>query len=119
MSDRKVDKAYIQETQWRGSGCKFYGTKGKRYKLFWIGGEEESDGVGIFIAIISQLTVHRQVAASKRMVTSTVTRLPLIRLDCPVRRSLSCDTFTVADWGFLSVWTEKCDDTGTVQLKQN
>jgi len=30
--------------------AKFYRTKGKRYKLFWMGGEERSDGVGIFIA---------------------------------------------------------------------
>jgi len=48
--DRKVDVACIQETQWTGSGCKFYRTKGKRYKLFWMGGEEISDGVGIFVA---------------------------------------------------------------------
>jgi len=45
-----VDVACIQETQWKGSGCKFYGGKGKRYKLFWMGGEKRSDGVGKFIA---------------------------------------------------------------------
>jgi len=45
LSDRKADVACIQETQWKGSGCKFYGAKGKRYKLFWIGGEERLDGV--------------------------------------------------------------------------
>jgi len=42
--------ACIQETRWKGSGCKFYGAKGQRYKLFWMGGEERSDGVGIFVA---------------------------------------------------------------------
>jgi len=36
---RKVDVACIHETQWKGSDCKLYGTKGKRYKLFWMGGE--------------------------------------------------------------------------------
>jgi len=50
LSDRKVDVACIQETQWKGSGCKFCGAKGKRYKLLWMGGEERSDGVGIFVA---------------------------------------------------------------------
>ena len=30
--------------------CKFYGAKGQRYKLFWMGGEEKSDGVGIIVA---------------------------------------------------------------------
>jgi len=33
LSDRKVDMACIQETQWKGCGCKFYGAKDKRYKL--------------------------------------------------------------------------------------
>jgi len=42
--------ACIQETRWKGIGCKFCGTKGKRYNLFWMGGEERSDGVGIFVA---------------------------------------------------------------------
>jgi len=50
LADRKVDVACIQETRWKGSGCKFCGAKGKRYKLFWIGGEERSDGVEIFVA---------------------------------------------------------------------
>jgi len=50
LSDRKVGVAFIQETRWKGSGCKFCGTKGKRYKQFWMGDEERSDGVGIFVA---------------------------------------------------------------------
>jgi len=48
LSDRKVDVACIQQTRWKGSGCKFYGAKGKRCKLFWIGGEEKLDRVRIF-----------------------------------------------------------------------
>ena len=34
FSDRKVDVAHIQKTQWKGSGCRFFGAKGKRHKLF-------------------------------------------------------------------------------------
>ena len=49
LSDRKVYVACIQETRWKGSGCKFYGAKGQRYNLFWIG-EERLDDVGIFVA---------------------------------------------------------------------
>jgi len=45
-SDRKVDMACVQETRWKGSSCKFYETKGQRHKLFWMGDEERSDGVG-------------------------------------------------------------------------
>jgi len=48
LLDRKVNVACIQETQWKGSYCKFCGAKGQRYKLFWMGGEERSDSVGIF-----------------------------------------------------------------------
>ena len=47
-SNRKVDAACIEET--RRKGRKFYGAKGKRYKLFWMGGEERLDGVVIFVA---------------------------------------------------------------------
>ena len=42
--------ACIQETRWKGNGCKFYGAKGQIHKLFWMGAEERSDGVGIFVA---------------------------------------------------------------------
>jgi len=50
LSDRKVDVACIQETRWKGHGCKFYEAKSKRCKLLWMGGKERSDSVGIFIA---------------------------------------------------------------------
>ena len=48
--DREVDLACIQETRWRGTGYRFYGEKGKRYELFWVGGRDRSDGVGIIVA---------------------------------------------------------------------
>ena len=50
LADRKVDVACIQETRWKGDGCRLFGAKGRRYKLFWKGGKEKSDGVGIFVA---------------------------------------------------------------------
>jgi len=37
--------------------------KGERYKLFWMGGEERLDGVGIFVAeewVDSVVSVERQ-----------------------------------------------------------
>jgi len=67
LSDRKVEVACIQETRWKGSGCKLYGAKGQRYKQFWMGGEERSDGVEIFVADIlvdSVVSVERH---SKRV----------------------------------------------------
>ena len=59
--------ACIQETRWKGSGCKFYGAEGQRYKLFWMGGEEKLDGVRIFVAeksVDSVVSVERH---SKRV----------------------------------------------------
>ena len=39
-----------QRTRWRGSGCRFSGAIGKRYKLFWMESKAKTDGVGIFVA---------------------------------------------------------------------
>jgi len=50
LADREVDAGCIQETRWRSSGCRFFGAQGKRYKLFWMGGKDRSDGIGMFIA---------------------------------------------------------------------
>jgi len=36
LANREVDVGCLQETRWRGSGCRFFGTQGKRYKLFWM-----------------------------------------------------------------------------------
>jgi len=37
LAERKIDVACVQETQWKGSGCRLFGPLGKRYKLFWMG----------------------------------------------------------------------------------
>ena len=50
LADREVDVGCIQEMRRRGSGCKFFGAQGKRYKLFRMGGQDRSDGVGMFVA---------------------------------------------------------------------
>jgi len=68
LSDRKVDVACIQETRWKGSGCKFYGAKGQRYKLFWMGCDKRSDGVEIFVA---EKWVDRTVTESSAGPTSS------------------------------------------------
>ena len=45
LADREVDVGCIQETRWRGSGCRFFGAQGKRYKLFWM--EVRIDQMGL------------------------------------------------------------------------
>ena len=50
LAERQIDLACVQETRWRGSSCRYFGATGKRYKLFWMGSEAKTDGVGIFVA---------------------------------------------------------------------
>jgi len=62
LAERRMDVACVQETRWRGSGCRFFGAIGRRYKLFWMGSKAKSDGVGIFVAekwVDSVDSVHR------------------------------------------------------------
>jgi len=37
---RKTGVACLQETRWRGSGCRLFGAIGKRYKLFWMASKD-------------------------------------------------------------------------------
>ena len=50
LGERWIDIACMQEIRWRGSSCRYFGARGKRYKLFWIGSEAKTVGVGIFVA---------------------------------------------------------------------
>jgi len=50
LAERRMDVACVQETRWRGSGCRFFGAISKRYKLFWMGSKAKTDGIGIFVA---------------------------------------------------------------------
>jgi len=62
LAERRMGVVCVQETRWRGSGCRFFGAIGKRYKLFWIGSKAKSDSVGIFVAekwIDSAVSVER------------------------------------------------------------
>jgi len=47
LAERRIDVTCVQETRWRGSGCRFFGAIGKRYKLFWTGSKARTDSVGI------------------------------------------------------------------------
>ena len=44
-----MDVLCVQETRWR-SDSRLFGAIGKRYKLFLMGNEAKTDGVGIFVA---------------------------------------------------------------------
>ena len=50
LVERRMDVVCVQETRWRGSGCRFFGAVGRKYQLFWMGSKAKSDGVGIFVA---------------------------------------------------------------------
>ena len=42
LGERRIDIACVQEIQWRGSSCRYFGATGKRYKLFWVGSEAKN-----------------------------------------------------------------------------
>ena len=50
LVERRMDVVCVQETWWRGSGCRFFGAVGRKYQLFWMGSKAKTDGIGIFVA---------------------------------------------------------------------
>jgi len=77
LAEQRMDVVCVQETRWRGSGCRFFGVIGKRYKLFWMGSKAKTDGVGIFVAekwVDSVVNVERH--------SETVLVLKMILGDC-------------------------------------
>ena len=49
LRKRQVDACYLQEVRWKGEGARFFGVKGRRYKLWWCGDDDKTGGVGIFV----------------------------------------------------------------------
>ena len=49
LRKRKVDVCCLQEVRWRGEGARFFGVKGRRYKLRWRENDDKTGGVGILV----------------------------------------------------------------------
>ena len=49
LRKRKVDACCLQEVRLRGERARFYGVKGRRYKLWWCGNDVKTGGVGILV----------------------------------------------------------------------
>ena len=49
LRKRKMDVCCLQEGRWRGEGARFFGVKGRRYKLWWCGNDDKTGGVGILV----------------------------------------------------------------------
>ena len=50
LRERKVDACCLQEVRWRGERARFFGVKGKTYKLWWCGNDDKTGGVvGILV----------------------------------------------------------------------
>ena len=49
LRKRKVDACCLQEVRWRGEGARFFGGKGRRYKLWWSGNDDKTGGVDILV----------------------------------------------------------------------
>ena len=76
LGERRIDIACVQEIRWRGSSCRYFGATGKRYKLFWLGSEAKTEGVGIFVAekwVDSVVSVERH---SERILVLSEEHIP-------------------------------------------
>ena len=65
LERRRNDACCVQETQFKGSGCKFIGEGAERYKFWWSGEETGTRGVGILVKDIfveNVLKVERMVS---------------------------------------------------------
>ena len=47
---RKVNVGCVQETRYKGGSTRKYGKTGERYKLYWSGCKEGTEGVGVYVA---------------------------------------------------------------------
>ena len=50
MHRRNIDVGCVQETRWKGESTRKIGSEGCRYKLFWKGCKEGTEGVGVYVA---------------------------------------------------------------------
>ena len=92
LAEWRMDVACVQEVQWRGSGCRFFGAIGKRYKVFWIGSKATTNGVGISVAekwIDSVVSVERHI--------ERVLVLKMVLGDCLLIRI--CSSLRETWWG--------------------
>ena len=49
LRKRKVDVCCLQEVRWRGEGARFFGVKGRRYKLWWCENDDKTGSVVILV----------------------------------------------------------------------
>ena len=49
LRKRNIDVCGVQEVRFRGQGARSLGVKGRRYKLWWMGNEDGTGGVGIMV----------------------------------------------------------------------
>ena len=49
LRKREVHMRCLQEVRWRGQGARFVGCRGRRYKLWWSGNNDEIERVEILV----------------------------------------------------------------------
>ena len=49
LRKRRMDMSCLQEVKWTGKGARFMGVKGRRYKLWWSGNNDGTEGVGVLV----------------------------------------------------------------------
>ena len=53
-----MDVCCLQEVRWRGDGARFFGVKGRRYKLWWCGNNDKIGGVGMLVKELCEKVVE-------------------------------------------------------------
>ena len=49
LKKRELDMCCLQGVRWRKQGARFDGCRGRRYKMWWFGNNDETGGVGILV----------------------------------------------------------------------
>ena len=50
ITRRNIDLCCVQEVRWRGASTRYLTGKDSRYKFFWIGNDQGTNGVGVLLA---------------------------------------------------------------------
>ena len=58
LGKRRVVLYCLQEVRWRGQGVQFMGVKGRRYKLWWSGNSDGTEGVGVLVKELCKKVVE-------------------------------------------------------------
>ena len=80
---RRMDVCCLQEVKWRGQGARFLGVKGRRYKLWWSGYSDGTEGMGVLAKEdLCKKVVEVQRRSDRVMTVVMVLEEEVLRITC-------------------------------------